>query len=562
MPVYNGGSYFELALQSALAQTYRDFEIVIVNDGSTDGGQTDALCQRYAALHPDRITYILQDNAGVGGALNAGVAAMTGDIFCWLSHDDLYEPHKLESQVRFFRRLGRPDAMLISDYALIDSDGAILHDLKLDHYAALASPRLPLLRGWINGCTVFVPAALMKRPGGPFGAQYRHVQDYRLWLDLLDRHEFFHQPERLVRYRVHPGQDSRKPEAITEGESLWDDMILGLSPAMRAQVSGSDWRFFEETRAHVEKPYPATATMAQARRDAAIETSLVSVILIGDDAQAAASVRAQTHPGVEVVQAGGDLPTALLRTHGDYIAFFGPGQRLEPERIARQLAAMQRSGAQISRAGADGVMVHRLLVAEGWTVADDDLDAAFAEAGRRRPWLVLDAPVPETFDPEPFRLAARQASEPAPWLGESVERMLWSFREEDRAAHLDKADLALEPPRVKLKHRLPDGDGCARFTTGLKDWDYVAELFLPPGDNRFLKVTVSVMGERAYVLLVDENFAQVGRREVLLPSPIPWRLWFDLKDFPGARTVVIQAGDVPRESLLELHRVRVFAAGL
>jgi glycosyltransferase involved in cell wall biosynthesis len=452
MPVFNGGSYFELALRSALNQTYGNIEIVVVNDGSTDGGETDRLCRRYAESF-DRIKYLHQDNTGVGGALNAGLAAMTGDIFCWLSHDDLFEPHKTASQVALFNRLGRADAMLISDYHLIGPEGEILNTVRLDNLAARASPRIPLYRAWINGCTLFIPRHVIKGDA-PFDTQYRHVQDYRLWLELVEQHEFFHQPETLVRYRIHPGQDSQKPDAVVEGDAFWIDMMEDCAPAVRAQLSGSAWRFFDQTQS---KAYPAAAAHAQARRDHCIETTLVSVLLwAGPDAavtaRALASVRGQTHtlldilvlapegqvrdlksacrddPRVRLLTANladKDIADALLDSLGDYVAFLDGRDLYQPHKIERQMAAMQMAGAQISHSAYDKalgspsgdfervpalplngwvdpatmsdcpiapstMMIHRLLVAEVWSFTPDAATSAWIEACRRRPLLALD----------------------------------------------------------------------------------------------------------------------------------------------------------------------------
>src|SRR5579872_6915564 len=115
MPVFNGGQYFKIALDSALAQDYPDVEIIVVNDGSTDDGETEKI----ALEKRDRIHYIHQENRGVAGALNTAISNMTGEYFAWLSHDDIHLPHKTSSQIAFLARLGRPDACLFSDYDLI-----------------------------------------------------------------------------------------------------------------------------------------------------------------------------------------------------------------------------------------------------------------------------------------------------------------------------------------------------------------------------------------------------------------------------------------------------------
>ncbi len=468
MPVYNGGHYFEEAVESALAQTYDGIEIVMVNDGSTDEGRTHGVCQRFARAHPDRVVYIEQENTGAGGALNAGVRAMTGDIFCWLSHDDLYEPFKIERQVDFHNRLGRRDAILISDYRLIDPVGKVLHEVRLPHAYALAHPRLPLYRGWVNGCTVFIPADFLDRRGA-FESQYRHVQDYRLWHKLLERHEFFHQPELLVRYRLHPGQDSRRPDAVEEGEALWTEMMEGCGPAQRAQMSGSSYLFYEGARRHLsESMYPGVVRLMEAARDRCIAETLVSVVIPVFNEEDVAlraleSVLTQSHAKLDVIViddgssepldrlkaacaadprarlvrqenagAGAARNRGLSLAKGEYVAFLDSDDLFLPEKIERQLDAMQRAGALISHTSyyvtypqrRDGagllrsgrftgkvypdilggcaiatptVMIHRLLIAEGFafptdTPLSEDV-LTWIEAVRRRPLLGLDDPL-------------------------------------------------------------------------------------------------------------------------------------------------------------------------
>lgn len=91
IPVYNGSNYLEESINSALAQTYRNIEVIVVNDGSTDGGATE----RIALSYGDRIRYFYKENGGVSTALNLGLEKMKGEWFSWLSHDDLYLPEKL-----------------------------------------------------------------------------------------------------------------------------------------------------------------------------------------------------------------------------------------------------------------------------------------------------------------------------------------------------------------------------------------------------------------------------------------------------------------------------------
>src|ERR1700693_5429600 len=103
MPVYNGANYMRAAIDSALEQSWPDTEVVVVNDGSCDDAQTERIARSYG----ERVKYISKPNGGVASALNAGIAAMSGEIFCWLSHDDRHFPEKTSRQVAEWDRLGR-----------------------------------------------------------------------------------------------------------------------------------------------------------------------------------------------------------------------------------------------------------------------------------------------------------------------------------------------------------------------------------------------------------------------------------------------------------------------
>lgn len=97
VPVYNGERYLQEALESIIAQTYGPLEIIVVDDGSTDG--TRAVVDRFT----DRVTYLWQSNGGPASARNAGIRASTGPFLAFLDADDLWHPEKLERQMTRFR---------------------------------------------------------------------------------------------------------------------------------------------------------------------------------------------------------------------------------------------------------------------------------------------------------------------------------------------------------------------------------------------------------------------------------------------------------------------------
>ncbi len=380
MPVYNGGSYFKQALQSALNQDYDDIEIVIVNDGSTDGGETEAI----ALEQGDRVRYFWQQNAGVAGALNTAIRHATGDYFAWLSHDDIHLPHKTKAQVEYLTKLNRPNACLFSDYDLIDPDGNFLSNVALPAERIRANPRLPLLNGFINGCTLLIPMWIM-REYGPFDETLRYTQDYDLWNRILRDRDFYHQRETLVQYRIHPGQDSHKPLAVTEGDALWKRMISDLTETERANFRGSTKRYFKKLGEFLDiTPYKVAAEYARSRMTSDLYVGLTSVIIpfwneVDLAVKAAHSVLSQVNANVQLIMVNDgstdDLtpvielckqnscvrllhqpnrgPAAarnlgMLASDGEYIAFLDGDDEFLPTKVSRQRQLMQESGALIS----------------------------------------------------------------------------------------------------------------------------------------------------------------------------------------------------------------------
>ena len=96
IPVYNGSNYLDKAIKSALSQTYKNIEVIIINDGSTDNGET----RRIALSYSNQVRYYEKENERVASALNYGIKKMEGDFFSWLSHDDEYYPKKIEEQIK------------------------------------------------------------------------------------------------------------------------------------------------------------------------------------------------------------------------------------------------------------------------------------------------------------------------------------------------------------------------------------------------------------------------------------------------------------------------------
>ncbi len=208
IPVYNGTNYLAEAVASVFAQTYQNIELIVVDDGSTDG--TWELVQSFV----DRVRAIRKENGGVATALNRGIEAAHGKYIAWLSHDDLFLPGKLERQVQALQRDANARACY-TDFREVDPHGATLKTVSTPSLDRIALRRF--LFGWmfISGSTMLIDRECFDRLGG-FREDLRYTQDAEMWLRILGTWDIVRIPEVLGLRRTHPDQGSREhvPHAI------------------------------------------------------------------------------------------------------------------------------------------------------------------------------------------------------------------------------------------------------------------------------------------------------------------------------------------------------------
>ena len=231
VPCYNVAETLDDAVQSVLAQSYKHFELLLIDDGSTDG-LTPALCDRYAE-HP-QIRVIHQDNTGLAGARNTGLNAATGELIALLDADDLYAPMKLEKHVEHFQN--NPTLGLSFSYSrFIREDGRPLPLIQGGRLSRI-DPATILCRNPIgNGSAavlrrsalddVSLPATRTKTKGLTpyFDNDLRQSEDVEFWLRL----------SRTTDWRL---------EGIAEPLTLYRLSSGGLSANTREQLS--TWEVF------------------------------------------------------------------------------------------------------------------------------------------------------------------------------------------------------------------------------------------------------------------------------------------------------------------------------
>jgi glycosyltransferase involved in cell wall biosynthesis len=197
---YNHGRYLGQTLDSVLAQTYQDFEIVVVDDGSTDN--SPALLEDYARRFPDKLRYSWHPgraNKGVTYTSNDAIAKTSGPLLAWLGSDDVWMPEKLAREVALLER--RPDFGMVCSYArIIDQDGNPKPGLMGKPLPEQALEQL-LLGNDICPSTILIRRACLDDVG-VFTPDLVY-SDWDLFIRIAARYAIGFIPEPLAMYRVH-----------------------------------------------------------------------------------------------------------------------------------------------------------------------------------------------------------------------------------------------------------------------------------------------------------------------------------------------------------------------
>lgn len=250
IPAYNAQRYVVQAVQSMLTQTFREFECILIDDGSTD--RTPQYLQEMAE-RDKRVRYLRVPHGGIVEALNAGLYAARGQLIARMDSDDVAMPPRLEEQVKFLEQ--NPEVIAVgSKVLLVDPYNSPLWEI--DVRAEHAGIENELLRG--NGWALFHPTALIRHSAidkvGLYRPEYQWSEDIDLFLRLAEVGRLANLSKPLLRYRQHFSSVNRTK---LELQSRRVERLLAEAYRRRGISLPTDFRFepnaplppFEQVRA-------------------------------------------------------------------------------------------------------------------------------------------------------------------------------------------------------------------------------------------------------------------------------------------------------------------------
>jgi GT2 family glycosyltransferase len=224
---FNAEPFIEATLNSVRRQSFGDFEILVIDDGSTDGTATAV---RRVMDADSRCRMIIQDNRGPSAARNRGIAETSGELIAFLDHDDMWHPDKLAMQVALLDL--HQDAGVVTCFsAVIDEHGGCL-GWRLGGYATGIVYSRMIDWDMVSGGSV----AMVRRGAllmtGPFDDKLRFREDWDMWIRLARQVSFVTVPRALVGYTRRPRNSSQAYEQMAREGALVIRKVQHDDPAI------------------------------------------------------------------------------------------------------------------------------------------------------------------------------------------------------------------------------------------------------------------------------------------------------------------------------------------
>ncbi|MGH7383811.1 MAG: glycosyltransferase family 2 protein [Candidatus Rokuibacteriota bacterium] len=304
IPAYNAERFLEEAVESVLRQAHQRLEVIVVDDGSTDG--TAARVRAYG----NRVRYVRQANAGVGAARNRGVALATGDYIAFLDHDDVWQPEKLEVQLEIAARnpesgLVACDGVRFSEASILP--GRLLSRWVLDQLAGSSTGEVTgrLYREAIRSNPIASPSQMLvpRRVATEIGPMITDRQDAEDWdytLRIALRHPITMHRHSLVSYRMH---DESRSGRRSERQFVWAVWDLRLLARHERLCSPGDRAFVSRARRQAIRDYAYEAYCHAHRYDAKAARRFLRWLLR----------QAPAEPAVAVALLGTWIPAVVVK---------------------------------------------------------------------------------------------------------------------------------------------------------------------------------------------------------------------------------------------------------
>jgi glycosyltransferase involved in cell wall biosynthesis len=194
MPVYNGGSILRNAIESIVNQTYKEWEFIIIDDGSTDN--TEEIIKEYK---DNRIRYVKQSKCGVTLSLNKGIGISKGEFIARQDADDISLPTRLEKQINFLKE--NKDISLLGTFTnLIDKNGRLIETKTFPTNNEELQKEIKVSNPFIHGSIVMKKESL--KEVGLYREQFFMCQSYDLWLRISEKCNIAIYPEALYNFRI------------------------------------------------------------------------------------------------------------------------------------------------------------------------------------------------------------------------------------------------------------------------------------------------------------------------------------------------------------------------
>ena len=203
MPTYNGARWLHQAIDSVLSQTYENFELLLIDDGSSDA--TKDIITEYQKKD-SRIKSVFKSHTGATDSQNVGINMASGNWIARCDQDDICEPERLAIQLNFVTE--NPGVDLIgSGFTEIDENGHIVKVHRYSRCNIILGRNLETLKRFFPHSSAFYKREAAKRLGG-YNIRFTRADDWDLWLRLSEQGRIACLPEPLVRIRKHSGQMS------------------------------------------------------------------------------------------------------------------------------------------------------------------------------------------------------------------------------------------------------------------------------------------------------------------------------------------------------------------